>query len=150
MEVLVRLCSTIKLYDDEPPLPYLLQIIWENVVLQKAAESERFEMMRKNQKINIDLEIDAVINELHKGFSFRMLYDNDSERQPKIPKREWILRACDKLVELKEAKWVDRLKTTITIFFRQYENVLHHFIEACSDEVQDDSQRKLFEEEDYK
>lgn len=148
MDVFINLYSTIKLYDDEPPLPYFLQLIWENVVLFKAAESGRLERLRKNQKIDIDLEIETIIEELHRGFSFRGLYDNESERQPKIPRREWVYRACYKLVELKEAKWSDEDKTTIIVFFRLYDDVLAHFTECCSGEEEDDKQMKLFKNEE--
>lgn len=149
MEVFIGIYSTIKLYDDKPPLPYLLELIWTHVVLERARESDQYIKLRKNQKMEVDLEVETIIEELHKGFSFRALYDKDSDRQPRIPKREWVLRACNKLVELKEAKWIDQQKTTLTMFFRQHENVLSHFIECCSDEAQKDKQRKLFKDEDF-
>jgi len=149
MLVFISLYSEIKLYDDEPQLPYLLQLIWEHVVLQKACEDERFERLRKNQKIKIDLDIETIIEKLHKGFSFRRLYDKESARQPKIPKREWVIRACKKFVELNEAKWLDENKTKITFYFRQYDDVLTHFIEHCLEEEQEEIQLKLFKNEEF-
>ena len=148
MEVFIKIYSTIKIYDDEPPPPYLLHLIWQNVALKKAAESEHFEKLRRNQKIDVNLEMETIIDELHRGFSFRGLNEIESNRQPRIPKREWILRACDKLVELKEAKWVDQRKT-ITIFFRPYDDVLSHFIKCCAGDVQEDIQPKLFKDEEF-
>jgi len=146
MEVFITTYSTIKLYDDEPPLPYLLEVIWTNVVLAKARESEKFLKLRKNQKMEVPLEVETIIEELHKDFSFRSFYDIDSERQPRIPKREWVKRACDKLVELNEAEWTDQPKT-ITVFFKLYDDVLVHFIQCCSNEGQEDVQMNLFKDE---
>jgi hypothetical protein len=146
MDVFVKIYSTIKIYDDEPPLPYLMQLIWEHVVLSKAKKSGRLEKLRKNQKIDVEMEIEFIIEELYRGFSFRMLYDKESDRQPKIPKREWILRACKKFVEMEEAKWVEQGRTAITFFFRQYDDVLTHFIESCGDEDTVYTERSLFKE----
>lgn len=150
MDILIGIYSTVKIYDDEPPLPYLLEVIWTHVALEKASESERFKKLRKNQKMDVKLEVETIIEELHKGFSFRAHYDIDSKRQPRIPKREWVVRACNKLVELKEAEWIDQQKTTLTIFFKAYDDILNHFIECCSDEFQTDQQLKLFEDKELK
>lgn len=146
MVALVKAYSTIKIYDSEPPLPYLLDLIWENVVLRSASEEAKFEKLRKNQKIEVVLEVDSIAEEMHQGFSFRMLHDNNEERQPKIPKKEWIMRACEHLVKLNEASWVDSTKKTIKVFFRKYDDVLGHFIELCSKEVENIGQLKLFKE----
>lgn len=148
MEVFIKIYSTIKIYDDEPPLPYLLHLIWANVVLIKAAELKHFEKLRKNQKMDVNLEVETIIDELHIGFSFRGLNEIESNRQPRIPKREWVLRACNKLVELDEAKWVEQRKN-ITIFFRPYDDVLSHFIKCCAGDIREDIQRKLFKDEEF-
>ncbi len=144
MFVFIGTYSTIKFYDSEPPLPYLIELIWENVVLRSASEEAKFEKLRKNQKIEVVLEVDSIAEELHQGFSFHMLHDNNEERQPKIPKKEWIMRACEQLVKSNEASWVDSTKKTIKVFFRKYDNVLGHFIELCSKEVENIGQLKLF------
>ncbi len=143
MEVFIKTYSTIKFYDVEPPLPYLIELIWTNVVLRVASEAAKFEKLRRNQKIDVMLGIDSIIEELHQGFSFRILHGNN-ERQPKIPKKEWVMRACEKLVELNEASWVDLTKKTINVFFRKYDDVLGHFIELCSKNVETPKQLKLF------
>ena len=146
MEVFIKTYSTIKFYDSEPPLPYLIELIWTNVVLRAASEDAKFEKLKRNQKIDIMLGIDSIIEELHQGFSFRMLHGDNNERQPKIPKREWVMRACEQLVKLNEASWVDSTRKTIKIFFRKYDDVLGHFIELCSKEVENIGQLKLFKE----
>ena len=146
MEVFIKTYSTIKFYDSEPSLPYLIELIWTNVVLRAASEDAKFEKLKRNQKIDVMLGIDSIIEELHQGFSFRMLYGDNNERQPKIPKKEWVMRACERLVELNEASWVDSTKKAIKIFFRKYDDVLGYFIELCSKEVENIGQLKLFKE----
>jgi len=145
MEVFVTTYSTIKIYDSEPPLPYSLELIWTNVVLPKASDDPKFEKLRKNQKIDVVLDIDTIIQELYQGFSFRLLHDYDDEGHPKIPKREWVTRACEQLVKLNEASWVDASKTSVKVFFKIYDDVLDHFIELCSGDLENSGQMKLFE-----
>ena len=52
-------------------------------------------------------------------------------------------------MELKEAKWVDQQKKTLTVFFKEYDDILTHFIKCCSDESQEDIQPKLFKNEEF-
>ena len=99
--------------------------------------------MNPNPKIR---DSGSIVGVLHQGFSFRILHDNNEERQPKIPKKEWVMRACERLVELNEASWVDSTKKAIKIFFRKYNDVLGYFIELCSKEVENIGQLKLFKE----
>jgi hypothetical protein len=40
-------------------------------------------------------------------------------------------------------------KVEITFYFRQYDDVLTHFIELCLDEEKEDKQLKLFKEEEF-
>lgn len=51
MVVFVSTYSEIKLYDDEPPLPYLIDLIWTNIVFQQAGRDPKFEKLRKNQNL---------------------------------------------------------------------------------------------------
>jgi hypothetical protein len=52
-------------------------------------------------------------------------------------------------VELKEAKWVDQQKPNLTVFFKEYDDILTHFIKCCFDESQEDIQPKLFKNEEF-
>ena len=142
MEIFVKTYSTIKIYDSQPPIPYLIELIWTNVVLHSASEDPKFQKLRKNQKIDVVLEIDRIIEELCQGFSFRSLHGGDSERQPKIPKREWVIMACEQLVKAKEATWEDSSQTRVRFLFKKYDDVLGHFIELCS-ELKTDEQLEL-------
>jgi hypothetical protein len=130
--------STFKLYDSEPPIPYLLELIWSNVVGLKAAEDPKFRSMRWNQKINITIEVDVIVHELYEGFSFKNLHGDNNENQPIFPRREWIQRACEILVKNKEADWVDIPKLNIKFYFKKHPNVLEHFIEICSKEIENE------------
>lgn len=150
MDVFIEIYSTIKIYDSEPPLPYLIELIWTNVVLRKASEETKFEKLRKNQKIEVILEIDNIIEELHQEFSFRSLYGDNHDRQPKIPKKEWVMRACEHLVKSNEATWIDSTKATVKVFFRKYDDILVHFIELCSEKEENSNQLKLFGDKNNK
>lgn len=145
MMVFVKIYSTIKIYDNEPPIPYLIDLIWTNVVLPYASKLPQFEKLRKNQKIEIVLEIDRIVEELHNGFSFQSISSDDTSRQPKIPKKEWIIKACEFLVTSNEANWIGATKSTIKIFFRKYDDTLQHFIEICSMETEKRKQINIFE-----
>lgn len=144
MEVFVGVYSEVKIYDSKPPLPYLLELMWTYVVLPHASDDPRFERLHKKQKIEVLLTIDEIVDELHQGFSFHRLHGDDSEFQPKIPKKEWIRDACEQLVNSKDASWVDSDKKSIKFLFRRYDQTLEHFIEICSGS---EKQMKLFEDD---
>ncbi|GAB4289245.1 MAG: hypothetical protein Kow0090_01900 [Myxococcota bacterium] len=135
--------SKIKIYDSEPPLPYLIMLIWIHIVAPKALEDFHSKKLRKNSKREIELEINDIIEKLHKGFSFYPIFQN-TKRQQRIPHKNWVMNACDKLVELKEAVWVDSLKERIKISFKPYDDVLEHFIENCVKKTNTDLQSDLF------
>jgi len=46
--------------------------------------------------------------------------------------------------KINEASRVDSTKKAIKVFFRKYDDVLGHFIEQCSKEVENIGQLKLF------
>lgn len=148
MHIYVNLYSVLKLYDSEPPLPYMIELIWSNVVLRKAAETDTFRKLKKNQSIEIPLTLDEIVDELNKGFAINRLYNGQSDRLPQVPKKAWVRRACAKLVSIGEAKWKeDTTKEEIIVFFRKHDKVLEHFIEQCSEEAGAATQTKLFNEE---
>lgn len=79
MEVFIGIYSTIKLYDDKPPLPYLLELIWTHVVLERARESEQYIKLRKNQKMEVDLEVETIIEVCHVRCQARISTDKKSK-----------------------------------------------------------------------
>lgn len=146
MDIFIKIYSTVKIIDFEPPLPYLMNLIWRDVVLNKANQDPRFSKLRRNQKIETDFEIDEIIEQLYKGYSFYCI--NQSAEQPKIPRKGWILKACEQFVKTDEAKWIEENKN-IKFFFKKYDNTQSHFIERCLEE-EENNQMKLFDFENGK
>lgn len=144
MLALTRVYSEIKIYDSEPPLAFLLQLIWEHIINAKASEDPKYSGLRKRQRIGVELSVAEVVNELHEKFSFHQLHKQASDRQPKIPKQEWVQRAFDKLVKAGEAEWVDRGQGKLMVQFTRRADVLTHFVEVCASDLESAGQLDLF------
>jgi hypothetical protein len=147
MEKLSGAYSEIKLYDALPPYPYLLELIWTNIILPIAIQDERFLHMRKNGKIDIKVEIEHVINVLFNSFSFKKLH-GDEPNQPRIPCRDWIVEAFEILILAGEGKWVEKENGVLSVVFKKHTDVLEHFIEICStysQEMEEAEQTSLFD-----
>jgi hypothetical protein len=144
MLALTRAYSEIKLYDHEPPLPYMLQLIWEHIVSAKASESPKYTALKKGQHIDVPLSLGEVVKELHEKFSFRQLHAETSDRQPAIPEADWVRRAFEKLVQAGDGEWLDRSKGTLRARFVRHDDVLAHFVEACATEQEAKGQLPLF------
>ena len=124
--------SMVKLYDSEPPMPYFLHIIWQEVVSPMAIAKVSPERLRRKQKVEIDISLDDLTRELRDKFSFKVLFGDDHPRQPKIPRREWVRRACDKLISASLAEWLgadDGRK--LKVFFQRFDDVLETFKGIC-------------------
>jgi hypothetical protein len=146
MLALTRAYSEIKIYDSEPPLAYMLHLIWEQVINNKASENPKYSALRKKQRIDVEVSVEEVVNELHEKFSFRQLHTVDSDRQPKIPKAEWVQRAFDRLVKAGEAEWLDRPSGRLKARFTKHNDVLAHFVELCAKDQEATGQLPLFRE----
>jgi len=131
MEVFVGIYSTIKIYDSEPPPPYLMDLIWTNVILQRASGNEKFSRLRKNQKIEVTITIEEIIDELYEQYSFYPLQRNHKNRQSKIPRGEWVTGACEKFIEIGLGKWTNSDHSSITLYFKKIDDVLSYFIDMC-------------------
>lgn len=131
MEVLLDRYSTIKLYDAEPPLPYMIELIWTQIVLDNARTDPRFRKLRKKQKLPVVLDVTEILNRLRAGFTFRSLDANAAEGSPETAHKSWVVKALEKLVNLREAEWIDATKVSIRVLFQQYEDPLRHFVVAC-------------------
>lgn len=143
MDLFVAQYAKIKLYDSEPPIPYLIQLIWENVVLPKISDNPKFPYLRKNQRLEIILQLTDILNELSDGYTFHSLHADTPGRKPQIPQKGWIIKACDCMVKYKEAEWVDA-KETIKIYFQRYDSILDHFVVCCAEEGEN-QQLNLFD-----
>lgn len=143
MDLFVASYAKIKLYDSEPPLPYLIQLIWENVVLQRISENPKFQFLKKRQKLEIILQLDDILNDLSNGYTFHSLHTDVTGRKPQIPRKSWIIKACDFMVKHKEAEWING-RETIKIYFQRYDSILDHFINYYIEE--ENQQLNLFNE----
>ncbi|MBU0765903.1 MAG: hypothetical protein KJ607_13845 [Bacteroidetes bacterium] len=144
MDKLIDIYSTIKLYDSEPPIAYLLYLIWIHIIIDKAVENPKFRKLRINQTLEVTVDIEEIINKLNERFSFSPIHEKSINRQPQIPKKEWITRACNKFVTIGEAKWSDDKKNSLLFFFRKYNDIFDYFIERCSDDDPTIIQGNLF------
>ena len=102
MTALLSMYSRSKLYDAEPPVPYLTDLIWESVIAQMASEDERYPRLRRNQKIEISISVTEIADKLSEEFSFAHWHTEYPSRQPKTPRIEWVRNACQFMVEAKK------------------------------------------------
>jgi hypothetical protein len=132
----------IKFYDARPPSPLLLTAIFEDVLIPKIAQDNNVEIkdIRKNQRVEVEVSIDEILETLNKQYSFNLFCNNNAEHQ--MPKREWIIADCQMLVDKKESEWIVK-DSSIRMFFKKYDNILNHFKEICSDSDIDEDQPSL-------
>jgi len=145
MEKLTGTYSAIKIWDSEPPLPYLLAVIWEHVINFKASEDLKYPVLKKRQKIAVEVSVSEIMDELHTRFSFNQLNPVANDRQPRIPKQEWVQKACDKLVSVGHAEWTNRSEGKLKVRFTRLDSVLDHFKEMCAGDPATNAQLTLFE-----
>jgi len=132
MNVFAAEYSMVKLYDAEPPVAYMASLIWENVIVPRASEDPKYRRLRRNQKVDVQLDVEDIAQELHTGFSFRTLRAETTEREPVVPKKAWCVRACDLLVSGDLAAWDDPgARQSITVHFRRLDVVLDHMVELA-------------------
>ncbi|HVC99111.1 MAG TPA: hypothetical protein VND64_35940 [Pirellulales bacterium] len=148
MQKLVPKYSTVKLYDAKPPLPYMMELIWTNVVIDIARDNPKFPKLTKRQKMAIDLSIGDIVQRLRNGFTFRSLDANADDGSPSIPHRGWVIDACEQLISAGDAEWFEASKKEIRVFFRKYDDPLAHFVEVCAQlsegaELRQDAQKRL-------
>jgi hypothetical protein len=123
----------IKLYDSKPPLPYLLHLIWENVIMLRASDNEGFSALRKNSKMPIDITVDQIVDELHENYSFKSLNADNGSHQPKVPIKSWIKEAVNALISFKLAEWKNEPNGECTIYFKKFGDTLKTFIDLCTE-----------------
>jgi len=131
MNVFISEYSTTKLYDAEPPVEYLAYLIWVHVVMQHASEDKKFENLRSKSRLPVILTLQDILDELEQGFTFSWLHVNHPERQPQVPRLSWVRRACEFIVEIGDAEWLEEDdKQQIKVLFREYVDPREHFIKA--------------------
>jgi hypothetical protein len=129
MRILTTEYSLVKLYDTLPPIPYLAELIWVNVVTPKASDDSRFGVLKKNQKLPITMHIDDIVNSLCDGFCFNSWHKGYSKRQPKVPRTDWVKDACKFMVACGDAGWEkESNEKVVDFYFQRHENIHDHFI----------------------
>lgn len=146
---LMPIYEKIKLYDSKPPLPYLLLLIWENVIMLHASNDERFGSLRKNSKLPVDITIDEIVQELHENYSFKKLNANNMSHQPKIPLKSWIKESVNALMSFKLAEWKNESAGKCVVYFKKFKDTLETFKDLCDehklDMETDEKQMELFD-----
>jgi hypothetical protein len=89
-----------KFVDFEPPMAYLLQILWENLFTSYLDECPYDE---EKGYAPIPVTVDRVTDDLQKAYGF----SSTGPRSPEVPKKRWIRRALDHLVVFRFATKID-------------------------------------------
>ena len=134
MHALLIAYSKSKIYDAMPPLAYLLNLIWENVFTPIAAENPKFQQLKTNSKLDIQVKVDAIVKVLQDSFSFQCWHKGYPDRQPLIPKREWIEKACQFFVDSQVGGWLD-YNEELQVHYRKLDKTLDHFIRLVSESL---------------
>lgn len=153
LDILLSHYERHKIYDTKPPMPYFLLILWENVILRWASDKPEFERVRKNSKLTIGTNINAITKELYEYCSFKGFNFTEEEHQPKMPLKIWVIDAINSLVKFNFAKWLNQSEGTCEIYFKKYDEVYKLFVDKCMEysiDVEDlegsEYQAKLFRE----
>lgn len=144
LDIIFRKYSSIKISDDKPVVPYLMNLIWAHVVTERASRDAKFVKLTKRSTLRVEVLLSEIQQELYEKFSFAPYHRQIPERQSCYPLTEWINEACQRFVDYGEAVWEGDECKTIIFIFRKYDDVLAHWIEAFVS-GQDPAQQSLFE-----
>jgi hypothetical protein len=86
-----------KFVDSKPPLPYLLQILWDDLL---GAYADTFSYNRALNCTPVTVSVDKVTADLQQFYGF----PSRGARGPEIPKSSWIREALEALVHFKLAE----------------------------------------------
>jgi len=123
-----RLFTTYKatFVDSPPPLPYLLQIIWDNLFTSYAAQFSKEEGEEGKDYVALSLTLAKVAEDLQEYFGAK----STGPRSPEIPKPSWVRKAFDALVEFKLAERQDDQRYVIR-YKRTRSDTLRKFGRLC-------------------
>lgn len=95
-DILITEYEDRKFVDHMPPLPYLLQIMWDHLFTQYAADVQD----EQAGVILLEVTVEKVAQDLQLYFGFK----SRGHRSPGIPPPNWVIKALDVLVSSKVAK----------------------------------------------
>jgi len=124
--------SAVKLYDADPPIQHLMQLIWQYVVTPEAI-SKRERGSSKTKTTIIRLNVDDICTRLRREHSFSSLSWISNVRERSTPRRKWTIKACEYFVNAEDAKWLNESKSDIEFKFIEHDDIKEHCCELVSE-----------------
>jgi hypothetical protein len=123
-EVIAVHYGRFKLWDSRPPIPYLMDLIWREVVADRAASDDRFATLRRNSHLAVRLTVKDTAEYLQENFAFNQSLGGRSsvvagERQPLIPHSDWVRAAIDAFAVTGLGRWLDDKQEQCEIDYRK-------------------------------
>ncbi len=98
LDVLLKIYSN-KFLDSEPPLPYLMMLIWEFILPQLPSEEE-FEEAAGVKSLLVLADADDITTRLRDQYG----PSRNDDKDPVIPRRAWVVKALEAFAALGMAK----------------------------------------------
>lgn len=113
-----------KLWDSRPPIPYVMDLIWREVVADRAASDDRFPSLRRNSRLPVELSVSEIATYLQENFSFDQSLAGDAsdaerQRQPSVPRVDWVRAAISAFVDSGQGRWLDEQRTRCVIDYQK-------------------------------
>lgn len=126
--------TNIRLYDAEPPYPYLLNLIYEYIP-SMLSEGEVLQM--KEGETTVSLSIPEFASRLSIAFG----PGQKGEREPEIPRKNWVRRALDFFVKL---QWAIKDKASQSYYYtvKNRRNPFQQFLRVCAEDILKGAKKK--------
>ncbi|HYX06482.1 MAG TPA: hypothetical protein VE912_07080, partial [Bacteroidales bacterium] len=140
LENVVKTFGNLEFYDCRPPMPKLLQRLWQDVFPSRISEAEYDEELKAYK---IDIGVDEVTEELQSGYGSKALSVSGvpDDRDVEFPRTSWIRNALDWLVAndlaIKSSTEDDYYYTIHFKAFRKSKDILEKFIEMHIDYIEE-------------
>jgi hypothetical protein len=122
----------VRLYDAEPPTPYLMDMIHE-WLLQTLTEQET-----ETKAVSGEVLKRIDLTTLREGISEFYGPGHTGERVPEIPQKKWVKRAVSQFVKKKWASKLDGETETYEFIIKTRINPLDQFVRICAkDQIKD-------------
>lgn len=119
LEKILGKISRVKFYDAEPPIEYVMNVLWMNVFNEFSHKEEE----QKKKEIPVSCTVATEL--LREKYAF----PQEDTRQPKIPKKDWIRNALDAFIIIKYARRdiSDNDKYLVRYSYPKKENMIDFF-----------------------
>jgi hypothetical protein len=122
-DLLIEMYEDRKFIDCMPPLPYILQILWDHLFTEYSAELPRDE---ETGVVTLEVKLSQITDDLQEYFGFK----SGGPRSPGIPPQDWTRKALDALVSFRLAVPNEGGKYTIQ-YKRSRQDTLRKFGALC-------------------